>query len=182
MGFHQGLTMHNTLDCVPDTGVRALMMKDRSNWAYNTYAELKERTKTFRALANCTSAGRMTEVPTTGIKNLFFSHKIGIVMVRPTPRRNGQWKMEIKVPNNGPRVEHYFLWSTATGYSDALAKRVGKDCFKLLWTKKEMADFHKECYPDPSPGNKMWKKQIMWGRQLPKDVKLRVKYPKMVRA
>merc|ERR1712096_447176 len=180
--FNQGLTMHNTLDCVPDTAVRALMMKDRSNWGYNTYAELKARTKKFRALGNCSGAETPTDPVTEGITKLFFNHRIGIIFVQSTRGGNDAVRLLEYIPAYGqPRVEHYFLWSMennasrrAIGYSDALAKRVGKDCFKLLLTKKEMTAFHEECYPDPSPRQKLQKKHIMWGSEMPNDMKVKI--------
>jgi len=185
--FNQNLTMHNSLDCAADTPVHALMVKDPSNWSYSTFEDLKARTRKLRQLAApCPGPGRTIIVPHEGIRNLFFRHKIGIIFIKS--ENGNDPKFEAQNPgmipgHDAPRVEQYFLWNMQTnvsptghkgiGYSDALAKRVGKDNFKLLWSNEEMAEFYESCFPQLSLSGKWMKKQIMEGRHLPNAMKLK---------
>lgn len=117
-------------------------------------------------------------MPHDGISSLFFRHKIGIIFVKS---ENGNVEFYAKIPSsNASGVKQYFLWSTQNtvgpkghrgiGLSDALAKRVGKDNFKLLWSKKEMAEFYESCFPQLSPRQTLMKKEIMMGHKLPADI------------
>merc|ERR1711964_605898 len=106
--------------------------------------------------------------------------KIGVVLVKSMQGEN-DFTMRIFLPEHGAtRVEKYFLWSMeatdpnrrGVGYSDALAKRVGKDNFRVLWTRQEMADLYVSCYPQLSPLQKLWKRQILHGRYLPHELRI----------
>merc|ERR1711964_937709 len=91
--FNDSLTMHNTLDCVPDTAIRALMMKDRK-WSYNTSNSLKTLTRKLREVANCPREG-MIQPNHAGIKKLFFSYKIGIILVKSTGLERNDPKIQV---------------------------------------------------------------------------------------
>merc|ERR1711964_715647 len=151
--FNERLTMHNSMNCCPDTCVRALMMKNRSCWGYNSFTELKSRTRKLRVHTGCPTSGSIVW-PADNLRKLFFRNKIGLAVVTSTRGRNDDPKLKIYVPNHVEKsVTHYYLSSVrrpggnGINYADALSKRIGKDDFKVLWTNDEMAALYDECYP-----------------------------------
>merc|ERR1711964_411394 len=166
------LTMHSisTSGCVLDTAIHALMVKNKDQWSYKNHSELKKRMEQFRTQAELPHGGGGIEVPHDGINKFFWNMGIGIVDIWSVKGEDSLFMMPMQLSIPAERhVEHYFLWSHrmqsggGVGYSDALAKRVGKDDFKLLWTREEVADLYDECYRSKrsTPGHKLFKTEIL---------------------
>merc|ERR1712093_703790 len=120
---------------------------------YNSFAELKQRVNRLRALAGLTAMGQAVKLPHRGLEQFFFRKRIAIVSIRHDPSRDpgARGLIDIRLPpHDGEAVTHYFLWSewssnakrNGVNWSDALARRVGKDSFRILWTKQEFLELY----------------------------------------
>merc|ERR1712072_993575 len=69
-------------------------------------------------------------------------------------------------------VKCYFLWSIRDGaYADALAQRIEKDKFRILFTKSEMARLCHSIYGKDTGRTDLAIKELLYGRLLRNDVR-----------
>merc|ERR1711964_715472 len=171
-----------------DAAIRALrakdllMKKDHSEWSYKDYTELVERTKKFRERISCPESGPTWEYQTE-INTLLWDNGIGILEIKSPFGKDWCCENPIQVWNppasSERRVEHYVLWSvqenaSGKGWYDILAKRVGQDDFKLLFTREEAEDLYDKCSRHCSstygehytPAHKLEKKMIRLGKEI----------------